>query len=335
MRRMLFSRLKMISELCPTIDPTVDAIGDSQTPKFAVCVAAYNGMQWLPEQLHSIFDQVRVKVTVFVSVDISIDGTEAWVDEQARNNSSLIVLPHGKKFGSAGQNFFRLLMSRDFSEFDYVALSDQDDIWLPEKLERAHRQMILLAAEGYSSNVTAFWTSGERRLIQKAQAQRKFDFLFEAAGPGCTYVLTKKLISGLQEKLETCESNLHRIALHDWFIYAFARANGFKWFIDDYSSLLYRQHNTNLFGANRGWLAYLKRAKMILNGWWLDQARTTAVLCGAADLPFVQTWLSRPRLGIVWLALNANQCRRRLRDRILFFCACLLVAATRRSRTLI
>lgn len=46
---------------------------------------------------------------------------------------------------------------------------------------------------GYSSNVTAFWPANKRKLVSKAQPQRTSDFMFEAAGPGCTYLLQGSL----------------------------------------------------------------------------------------------------------------------------------------------
>jgi glycosyltransferase involved in cell wall biosynthesis len=46
------------------------------------------------------------------------------------------VLKHGRTFGGAGSNFFRILHETDFSEFEYVSFADQDDIWHPEKIAR-------------------------------------------------------------------------------------------------------------------------------------------------------------------------------------------------------
>ena len=56
-----------------------------------------------------------------------------------------------------------------------------------------------------------------------------------------------------------------RIKFHDWYIYFFARINGFKWFIDSFSSLKYRQHEANELGGNIG-LKKLKRFKFISDG---------------------------------------------------------------------
>jgi len=146
--------------------------------KIAVLLAAYNGVKWLPAQVESILQQKNVDVNIFISVDSSSDATEAWVSELALNNTQVKVLPHGEHFGGAGRNFYRLIRDVDFSEFDYIALADQDDIWLADKLSAAHERISESCASGYSSNVTAFWSDGRKVLLDKAQRQRKYDFLF-------------------------------------------------------------------------------------------------------------------------------------------------------------
>ena len=126
-------------------------------PKIAVCLAAFNGKSWLAEQLDSILAQAGIDVTVFISVDASSDGTEDWVDVRAHDDSRIVALAHGRHFGGAAKNFFRILHEVDFSKFDYVSLADQDDIWLPDKLSHAHEILASNKADAYSSNVVAFW----------------------------------------------------------------------------------------------------------------------------------------------------------------------------------
>ena len=141
-----------------------------------------------------------------------------------------------------------------FGGFDYVSLADQDDIWFEDKLSRAID--ILTGREPgfdcYSSNVVAFWEDDTRKLIDKAQPQHKWDFVFEAAGPGCTYVLKVSVVSELKPLLLSFQEQISKIGLHDWFIYAFSRAKGYKWFIDPVPSMLYRQHSSNQVGVNSG-----------------------------------------------------------------------------------
>ena len=85
-------------------------------------------------------------------------------------------------------DLFRLFRVVDFSGYDYISLADQDDVWLDCKLARACKLLREDEAEGYSSNVLAFWPDGRERLIEKAFPQRRWDFLFEGPGPGCTFV---------------------------------------------------------------------------------------------------------------------------------------------------
>lgn len=301
-------------------------------PSVAVCLAAYNGRLWLPEQVDSIFAQTGVAVTLFVSVDQSSDGTEAWVDQASHNNPRIVVLSHGRHFGGAARNFFRLLGELDFSGFDYVSFADQDDIWFSDKLIRAHQTLINTGAAAYSSNVLAFWSKGRKTLIRKSQPQQCWDFLFEAAGPGCTYVMKTQLVSAIQDLLEKRWDDIQHVGLHDWFSYAFARARGYKWIIDDHASMLYRQHEQNQVGVNVGWKAAVHRARKVLSGWGLGQSVLIAGLVGLDQDPFVRHWSLGSRVGLIWLALHAGQCRRRQRDKVLFALSCVALSAAGKRR---
>jgi len=292
-------------------------------PQIAVCLAAYNGMQWIDEQIRSIKAQEGVDVTLYISVDVSTDGTESHIRTLAEEDEKIVLLPYGARFGGAAPNFFRLLAEIDFSPYDYVALSDQDDIWLPNKLSRATKALENSDADGYSSNVTAFWENGRQSIINKAQPQRQFDYLFEAAGPGCTYVLNASLAKRVKECVIKNASKVKNIALHDWFIYALARSNGFKWTIDPAPSMLYRQHSTNQVGVNQGFRAFHARAKKILNGWGFQQASMIARLVGATADELQARLCSMRRKDLLWLAVNSSKFRRRLRDRYFFAASCI------------
>jgi rhamnosyltransferase len=295
-------------------------------PKVAVCLAAFNGMKWIAEQLNSILAQSSVDVTVFVSVDQSSDGTENWIDQRAAEDRRIFVLPHGRHFGGAGRNFFRLLCDVDFSGFDYVSLSDQDDSWFQTKLARADEVLRRTGADAYSSNVIAFWPNGERLLIDKSQPQRKWDFLFEAAGPGCTYVMKAAFAQALQQRLRQVWDEVQKVSLHDWFTYAFARANGYRWVIDDEPGLLYRQHAGNQVGVNTGLQAWMRRAQMIYGGWWLAQAALIARLVGLEENRFVSSWSKPSRASALRLAFSARKCRRKPKEQLLFALSCLALA---------
>ncbi len=286
-------------------------------------LAAYNGIDWLREQVDSILSQHAVDLTLFVSVDASTDGTEAWFDELAKLDTRIVVLSKGHRFGGAAPNFFRLIRDVDFEQFDFVGFADQDDIWQLDKLSRALEQIRLHDVDGYSSNVMAFWPTGKERLVCKSQPQRKLDYYFESAGPGSTYVLKKSLM--LEIKNCACRNweQVQAVNLHDWFCYFYSRAHGYRWYIDVRPSMAYRQHGDNQIGVNSGVKAFVYRFKSIVSGSGIEQSALIAQLIGGGDTDFVDMWFDRKRISFLRLAFFANACRRRRRDRVFFFCACL------------
>ncbi|PHN21776.1 glycosyltransferase [Pseudomonas sp. ICMP 460] len=286
-------------------------------PRVAVLMAAYNGTQWLQEQVDSILGQQGVDVTLFVSVDISSDNTEQWVTALSEADARVVPLPYGLKFGGAAKNFFRLIRDVDFSGYDYISFADQDDIWVADKLVSAHQALSNTRVSAYSGNVTAFWPDGRQVILNKAQAQQKYDFIFEAAGPGCSYVLKVAEASAFKQFLVDNWSAANNVSLHDWLMYAWFRAQGLAWFIDPCPKILYRQHANNQVGANEGVKALMARLSLMRSGWYRAEiAKITQLL--SADLPTLPAELKTSgKVPLSFLVKNFNCTRRRLRDRFL------------------
>lgn len=299
---------------------------DVTNKRVAVLLAAYNGHKWLPEQLRTILVQTDIEVSIFISIDPSTDGTEDLCQQIAQQNSTVTLLPTIGKFGSAAPNFFRLIHDVEFSNYDYIAFSDQDDIWNTGKLSKAVEQLKQHQSDAYSSNVTAFWPDGKQKLIDKAQPQVEWDFLFESAGPGCTFVLTRKLALDLQTFIHANREIMSSIYLHDWFSYAFARSRGYKWHIDKLPSMLYRQHSNNQVGINTGYKAFLYRIRFVLSGQAMRQSALLAEFCGLESHPFVKKWYGHSRLGLLYLMTQANKCRRKKSEKFIFSLSCLILA---------
>jgi rhamnosyltransferase len=250
-------------------------------PKIAVLLAAYNGGEWIKDQLYSILDQDEVAVTIHISIDPSIDDSETSCKLLAGQYKNITVLPNIGKFGSAGKNFFRLIKDVDLTGFDYVAFADQDDIWEADKLIRHIRLARQYGADGVSSNVTAFWPDGSEKLIDKAQPQNTLDYLFESAGPGCTFLMTPWLVNKVREQLLDKNSQAKKVVLHDWLTYAICRAHGGKWLIDPEPSLYYRQHSNNVVGANVGFKPKWVRLQKLRQGWYRREVIKIAQVCNS------------------------------------------------------
>ena len=239
--------------------------------KIAVLLASYNGVKYIKEQIDSILNQKEVDVTIFISDDLSTDKTIEYLQDIYKGLENIVYLPSGSKFEKKKKNFFRLIRDVDFSSFDFISFVDQDDIWYEDKLIRAIKTIEDKQLDAYSSNVLAFWEDGKEMIINKSNSQARYDYLFEAAGPGCTYVLKKDLAIFLQKFI--CENweDVNKVELHDWFIYAFARENNYKWYIDEKPSMRYRQHTSNQVGANDGLKAKLKRLKKVFSSWYREE----------------------------------------------------------------
>lgn len=297
--------------------------------KVCVLLAAYNGQKYIADQVESILNQEGVDVDIYIRLDPSTDNSLEIIEELEKLNCNIHVLPVIHSSGGAGQNFLNLLLEVEFSDYDFIAFSDQDDIWLPKKLLRAIDCINNNNTDAYSGNVLAWWDSGKEKLVNKANPQKKYDYLFESSGPGCTFVFTKELALDFNFFLDSLGKGREKIWLHDWFCYAYARSRDYKWFIDAKPMMLYRQHDSNSVGANSGIAAFKSRVNEVITGSAFKKVISQALLLGNQNKEPIRLILS----GSIWsslkLALKANQCRRKPLEQLIFAFAILVSSFTR------
>lgn len=100
--------------------------------KISIALATYNGAQYIKEQLQSFLDQTRQPDELIITDDCSTDQTEAIVRDFAKSAPFKVEFYcNEKNLGYCG-NFNAALMK---TTGDLVFLSDQDDVWFPEKIE--------------------------------------------------------------------------------------------------------------------------------------------------------------------------------------------------------
>ena len=242
--------------------------------KILVLMATYNGKEYIEEQIRTIIEQRDVDVEILISDDCSTDNTLEVINNLFDNNR-ISVLNNTNRFGSAASNFFNLIQKCNTESFDYIAFSDQDDIWFNDKLISAIHKLEISSYDGFSSDVIAYWPKiNKKKLIMKSFSQKKYDHWFEGPGPGCTQVFTIKSFEKFKDFIIKNKEDLTSIDYHDWLVYSFYKHNELKWIISDEPKMLYRQHEKNVSGENYTLGAKWLRFKLIMNNWYKNQIIT-------------------------------------------------------------
>ena len=105
--------------------------------RVAVLMSTYNGERYLKEQIDSILDQEGVDTALYIRDDESADQTVQIIEEYRKKYPGKIHLLKGRNKGP-GRSFMELVYKVP-DDYDYYAYSDQDDIWLTDKLEEGIR----------------------------------------------------------------------------------------------------------------------------------------------------------------------------------------------------
>ena len=296
--------------------------------KTCTLLAAYNGAMYIEEQLNCLLKQRDIDNDIYISLDMSTDETIDIIQYYIELYNNIYLLPYGSKYGSAGQNFFRLIKDVDFSDYDYVTFSDQDDIWDKDKIIKGINALNKNNADCYSGNVTAFWEDGRKKEVVKNDPQVEYDYLFESAGPGCTFIMTKEFSLVLKESLVDGGDKVKNIWLHDWYCYSFARFHGYKWFIDNESLMMYRQHENNEVGANSGIVKIINRAKVVLSEDAFKKVLSQSNFI-KIELKPIQLLKDNSAKSLFLLAAMAKKCRRKKTEQYAFFIMVSLLAFKR------
>lgn len=294
----------------------------------AVLLPTYNSSEFLQLQINSIFLQRGVNIKIIVYDDFSSDQTLKILTEISRADNLEIMLQE-RRYGKASGSFFHLISRNKeiFKNFDFVALADHDDIWLPNKIIEAINLLQKSNSDCYSSSVASIKStsiSGVKLLKggRKEPRQRNYDYVFEGPGPGCTFVFTSDFAYELSKFISNNICRLDSVFWHDWLIYVFARSNNYKWIIDGRTFMLYVQHKNNETGVNSGVSAMVRRIRAIFSGFYICQAIQNLHLVA----PESTLTLRLTRFNIfdrLWFVFNIFSLRRNFFEIILIF-VCLI-----------
>lgn len=229
--------------------------GGRPSPSVTVVLSAYNGARHIAEQIASIRGQSFREWNLIVRDDGSSDETVAIVERLAAEDPRITLIDDSRaNLGPAAS--FGILLERAYANgAQVVFLSDQDDVWLPQKMEE---QLTLLDAEAARAGADGpMLVHSDLKVVDEtlqlihpsfSEFQR---ISYNAADPLRTLLIHNAVVG--------CSAAVNRPLLEfalpipagspqDWWLAICAAATG-RILRAGTAAVLYRQHGTNVVGA--------------------------------------------------------------------------------------
>ncbi len=233
-----------------------------------VLLATYNGEKHLRAQLDSLLAQTYSDFKILIRDDGSTDDTLSIISEYKQKHADKISLLLGEPTGSACGNFSRLF---DEADDDYIMFCDQDDVWLPEKIEKT--LCFMQECEAQHPNTPILVHSDLRVVDGKLNTICDSFFAFQQI-PQDRVTLSRLLVQNyvtgctmmINRRLKTlCGSIPKECAMHDWWLVLVCALFGEIVCINT-PTMLYRQHGGNQVGAKAAkGIGFIKRKLQTLD----------------------------------------------------------------------
>ncbi len=235
-----------------------------------ILLATYNGSAFIRSLLESILTQSYGDFRLYVRDDGSTDDTLAIVREAAKRDDRIHIVDDGRGNQRVVQNFARLMEHALQDGCSAVFFSDQDDVWLPNKVEVGVQELQKL--EGQHGTETPLLVHTDLEVVD-SELQRVHPSFMQFSGitnntqhplqtllvqnfvTGCTILANRSL-------LEASLPIPPEAVMHDWWLALCAASLGEIAYIDR-PTIKYRQHEDNQVGATSFtyWQALMKRLR--------------------------------------------------------------------------
>ena len=230
----------------------------------AVLISTYNGEKYISEQIESILHQSKQDFKIYVRDDGSTDSTISILKQYTDNYPQMIQLLNDVVKHRGPSQSFLWLLSNVGSE--YYMFSDQDDVWLPNKIKISYEAIvreekkntnipILVHTDMKIVNENLELISGSLYRTMNIKTKiidNSFNFMGVCScGPGCSMLFNRKA-----RDISIAYDDLSDTPMHDWWVAINTLKKGRVVFVPT-PTMLYRQHQSNTVGASNVDLIYL------------------------------------------------------------------------------
>lgn len=221
------------------------------SPCVDILMATYNGEAYLSEQLDSLLNQTYKHWRLTIHDDGSTDRTLAIIRQYVAQDSRITLLDDGVIGLGSAHNFLHLM---ERVEGEYYLCCDQDDIWLPEKIEK-----MLKIAQGFDGPAMVYCNAylyAEGKVLPRFSTQihpssLRNTLFFNSGIQGCAVLVNRAL-------LDTLRPFPDKVAMHDHLLTIGAVTFGTIRYLDE-GLIWYRQHGLNVTGSQpRGFWSRIK-----------------------------------------------------------------------------
>ena len=238
--------------------------------KITILLSSYNGEKYLKEQLDSLFAQTYKNFQIIVRDDGSTDKTKYILNEYEKNYPNKVqIIEDGIGNLGSSKSFMKLLEYS--SDCEYVMFCDQDDVWLPNKIELSFQKIkemeevhgtdtpllvftdLFVVDEKLKILNQSFWNY--QKLIPSVAKYWK-KLLAQSIITGCTIIMNKSA-------KEVCLPFTLEMMIHDQWIGVNVSKYGKIGYLNE-QTILYRQHGNNVEGAHNYGIKYVLNKLMKL-----------------------------------------------------------------------
>mgnify|MGYP000894578244 FL=1 len=216
-----------------------------ENKKIDILMATYNGEKYLAEQLDSIINQTYHNWNLLIRDDNSTDRTLEIIQDYQKKDNRIKLLKDNKGNLGIVKNFEELLKN---SESEFIMFSDQDDIWIENKLdvylktaEKIKIKGFLLHSDAVLFNKNKSDASTRTFISKKAEKKGLENTFFNYFVQGATILISKEIKNFILPFPKEAY-------LHDRYIHLISELFFERIFVNE-ALIYYRQHGDNQIGA--------------------------------------------------------------------------------------